>query len=248
MQELVLEEGDDTLAKWMAHYIAEQIVRAEKSEGDEKSDAEKACFDTILKLWSHRSSLPNGKRPFESFESIFRAIESFDPENEHPRFFVRLEDEQKTNKQKRKKQDDRTSEWIDIAKVTDEAARVIIQYSFKQAALNAVDNKIRKWLSESICKIYSDESAAIFRIILATKNTTGERKEQIEVQQNIDAIQSKIDILDAFRETGEFLRTALDADLQEQLRLKSLSDTDQPIKSAGKRKPRKKGKILPTHD
>lgn len=247
VQELGLEEGNDTLARWMAHYAAEQIVRAEKSEGDEKSNAEKACFDTILKLWSHRSALPSGKRPFESFESIFRALKSFDPENEHPRFFVQLEDGQKPNPSKLKKQADETSEWIDVAKVIDKTARVLIQYSFKQAAINAVDPKIKKWLSESIGKIDSEEATTILRIILATENTTEEEKEQLEVQKHIDTIQSKIDMLDAFRETGEVLRKALDADLQEQLRLKSLADIGQPIKATGQRKSQKKGKNLPTH-
>ena len=66
IEELGLDPGVDTLARWMAHYIAEQMTIAENATGDDKIEAEQHCFETILKLWQHRSSLPNGRRPFES--------------------------------------------------------------------------------------------------------------------------------------------------------------------------------------
>ena len=60
VEELGLEPGVDTLARWMAHYIAEKITLAKNAHGDEKIKAEQQCFDAILKLWQHRSRLPNG--------------------------------------------------------------------------------------------------------------------------------------------------------------------------------------------
>lgn len=69
----------DTLTRWMAHYIAEQIIAAESAEVPDKAAAQERCFQTILALWKHRSSMPSGHRPFESFEPILRALEHLDP-------------------------------------------------------------------------------------------------------------------------------------------------------------------------
>ncbi len=71
VNELQLEPGTDTLSKWMAHYVAEKITLAEKMpQGQERIETEKECFETILKLWKHRWSLPSGKWPLETFEPI----------------------------------------------------------------------------------------------------------------------------------------------------------------------------------
>src|SRR5258708_5779936 len=75
VEELGREPNMDTLSRWMAHYVAEQIVIAEKTAGVERASAGERCFRTILALWEHRSSLPPGRRPFESFEPILRALE-----------------------------------------------------------------------------------------------------------------------------------------------------------------------------
>ena len=51
VNELGLESSNDTLSRWMAHYISEKMLLAEKlPEGEEKNKAEKDCFETILKL------------------------------------------------------------------------------------------------------------------------------------------------------------------------------------------------------
>jgi len=73
VQELKLEPGVDTLSKWMAHYITEQIAIAETTTASEKIEADQQCFETILKLWKHRSSLPNNRYPFKNFKPLFQA-------------------------------------------------------------------------------------------------------------------------------------------------------------------------------
>ena len=72
----------------MAHYIANLVTKTEKSAGDEKSVTERECFAAILALWKQRSELPDGSRPFEVLEPVMRAIESLDPENDIPRYFL----------------------------------------------------------------------------------------------------------------------------------------------------------------
>ena len=51
-RELGLDPGVDTLARWIAHYIAEQMEVAGNATGEDKLTAERRCFDAILKLWN----------------------------------------------------------------------------------------------------------------------------------------------------------------------------------------------------
>ena len=75
------------LGRWMAHYVADLIAKAENATGEEGSLNQKKCFDAILALWMHRAAFPSGKRPFEEMEPVVRAIESLDPEDSTPRYF-----------------------------------------------------------------------------------------------------------------------------------------------------------------
>jgi hypothetical protein len=77
VEELGLEPSVDTLGRWMAHYIAELIKKAdETNKPAERRMAMKICCETILRLWKHRSSLPHGARPLGNLESVLNAIEN----------------------------------------------------------------------------------------------------------------------------------------------------------------------------
>lgn len=69
VRELGLEESSDTLSRWMAHHISELIVAAR--ENPARRDE---CAAAILELWSHRAVMPDGHRPFEDVEPIFRLL------------------------------------------------------------------------------------------------------------------------------------------------------------------------------
>jgi hypothetical protein len=71
----------DTLSRWMAHYIAQQIATAEIATGNNKAAAEDECVRSILALWEHRAAFPHDRRPFESFEPILRALDGSIPSN-----------------------------------------------------------------------------------------------------------------------------------------------------------------------
>src|SRR5690606_10299621 len=62
--ELGMEIDCNTPARWLVHYIAENIHKVENSQGEEKTEAERKCVDAIFKLWHHRSELPRGINPF----------------------------------------------------------------------------------------------------------------------------------------------------------------------------------------
>lgn len=44
----------NTPARWLVHYIAENIYKSENCQGEEKEEAERKCVDAIFKLWHHR--------------------------------------------------------------------------------------------------------------------------------------------------------------------------------------------------
>ncbi|MFA0630657.1 hypothetical protein AB4589_23275, partial [Vibrio sp. 10N.222.49.A3] len=78
------QENDlDYITAWMINYLSEQILLAEN--GDE--EAKKQCFNIIIQLWESRSVFPDGTRPFENFEPIFKALDSLSPETVMPRYF-----------------------------------------------------------------------------------------------------------------------------------------------------------------
>jgi hypothetical protein len=93
-----LEQGEhpDTLSRWMAHYTAQLIAKAENSTGIKKKAFEKECFNTILKLWEYKSSFPDGKKPFERFEVIFKTLDKLSPDN-HNNFFYENTKEHETD-------------------------------------------------------------------------------------------------------------------------------------------------------
>lgn len=58
----------------MSHYVAELIAAADRADDDDAAEAKVRAADEILKLWAHRSALPQ-PYPLESFDRIFAAID-----------------------------------------------------------------------------------------------------------------------------------------------------------------------------
>lgn len=161
VDELGLDQTVDTLGRWMAHFVAEKIVDAEAATGEDRPQKMSICADAILKLWAHRSALPNGKRPLEDFEPIFHTLQSLDPDDETPRYFRQarsaIADEDEAVE---------TKKWLDTASGLDYTARILIRYCLTAAAENAVD-KSREWValaSEATAK--DDIDIEIVRIVV----------------------------------------------------------------------------------
>lgn len=140
VEELGLEDSTDTLSRWMAHYIAELIVQAERSTGKEKESIEKGCFEAILKLWEHRGALPGVKQPFVQLHELAQAIESLNPERETPRYF-------RTIRAQEPKEEERegVEDWFKLADGLDYSARILISFCLGNAAHAAMD-KSKEWI------------------------------------------------------------------------------------------------------
>ena len=125
----------------MAHAIAEKMQSADAAQGDARTAVMNDCAELILKVWSHRSELPNGKRPFESFEPIFKVLEALDDQTPRYRYFGGLRDGRASKPEELPD----IQAWVERAKEIDEAARGLVKFCVTKAA-DAAALEGRGWL------------------------------------------------------------------------------------------------------
>jgi hypothetical protein len=212
VKELGLDPGVDTLSRWMAHYIAEQMTIAENSIDDDRITAYKHCFETILNLWLHRSSLPPGMRPFENFDHIFRVLARLDPENSDPFFYRDLLSLSSGTDDPNDDQND-LQQWLNIALGIDQAARVWLEFVFHQAAQEATDEKTRAWLENAINLPVSKDISIIVKLLDEEADRNDETISKPNSQKRIEKLESRIKQLDAFGDFNQQLREAIVAEL-----------------------------------
>ena len=90
VSELGVEEGVDTLQRWMAHHLAELIDKAENgSTAAERIKARKSAAETILKVWKHRALLPGKAYPLASYQDVLKVLDLLRPGDNPFRYFGR---------------------------------------------------------------------------------------------------------------------------------------------------------------
>lgn len=122
VRQLDLNDSVDTLARWMAHTLAEKLVAVESAPPAEKPARQIEAIDLILKLWAHRRDFPRGARPFEDLESQALVLAHLDPNDRNPRFFSPV------NPWEIKGAAPEAKPWLDRALAIDAAARAAIRY------------------------------------------------------------------------------------------------------------------------
>lgn len=140
-----LNLGDDLLAQWMAHVIAERIDAAERASPEARASAQDACRQAIFSLWEHRNSLPSHMRPFRGLEPLLRTLDSLDVDNgARFRYFpLHPSDEELEGAEVSGKQ------LLETAVNLDYTARVLIQYLLSAATQEAAEKAI-PWLDAAI--------------------------------------------------------------------------------------------------
>ena len=68
----------------MAHYLAERMATLDSLRGRERSEAEDAIADHVLRLWEHRHGAALREDPIALSESVERAIARLDPKGLQP--------------------------------------------------------------------------------------------------------------------------------------------------------------------
>ncbi len=207
VEELGLETSVDTLGRWMAHYIAELMTKAENATGAEKSEAKKTCFEAILTLWKHRAVLPSGKRPFEDLEPIVRTIESLDPENDNPRYFPSVRVQMKEGEK-----ECGVDSWLKSANTLDHSARILIRYCLAEAA-RAADDKSEDWVKLAEAAGAEDGIPEIvIRFVSSANDLSAEPDPNAETRRQLE---DRLKRLDGFTRAAEAfvsdLRAKLDA-------------------------------------
>lgn len=206
IKELGEQSEGDTLSRWMAHYIAEQITLAKRENGAAKAQTEQHVFAAIIKLWQHRSFLPRGARPFADFDSIFKTLEQLDPETSSPFYFADFEPEERNSKNSPQIED-----WLKRIRDIDMGARISLEYALHQAALYAADEKTQEWLENALGPFDRGDIPIIIKVVY---EKSAEDPSELEVKVRREKLEGRIKQLDQALAIGNVIRDALVAELQ----------------------------------
>lgn len=201
VKEFGIRPDDDILGRWMAQYIAELIEGVETATADDRPVRLAKCADAILAIWKHRYELPNGKRPFEDFEPIFRAMESLDPDNDTPRYFRSVRDPIDKAEESLE-----CRKWLELADGLDYSAKLLIRYCLEQASQDALGKSL-EWVK--LAEAAGLEDGIEFPVIrfitadgeLANESGTDERARKL--------LEDRINRLNAFKKMADVLASDL---------------------------------------
>lgn len=219
VKELGLDNSVDTLSRWMAHYIAEKIATIERlPDGKEKTEIEKDCFETILKLWEHRWLLPSGNRPLDNFEPLLRLLEKIDPENEdlffyrHPNQLSGIEIDKNNLHHKEIK------EYIATIIQIDRVAKIWINSILHQAANKAKNEETKNFL-ENAANLPNNDDIRVVQTLLDDNISVEyigiDEDGELFKKYQIEELQKRIGELEKFANLNKYLLEKYKKDLSE---------------------------------
>ncbi len=189
VEELELEPGVDTLSRWMAHHVAELIRAADEAGPDDRAEKLEACVSTILLLWDRKHQLPNGRRPFEDFDPILRALENLDPDNVSPRYYREAQAEAG-----RAKLSAKAKELFTVVEGLDYSARMLIRHFLVEAAKTSL-KKSEKWIKLAEAAGLEDQrSSGVIRFLEKERRFLEEEPSEVERK----VLEDRIKRLEAF--------------------------------------------------
>lgn len=165
VDELNLSDGVDTLGKWMAHYIAELIEKAEVSTGEVKERYEKECFESIIKLWNHIEKVPNINVPLARFSNILEVYDKITTKDKFRYFPNKYEDE--------------SNLYLLLAQKADSLAKRIVYLSFSLAILEASEEE-KEWLKFDML----DDVVSLNRIIIDFEDNVERRDGILDIAES----------------------------------------------------------------
>lgn len=205
VEELGPDQEVDTLARWMAHYIAELIKATEAASGEARAARLAECAAAVLDLWKHRSRLPRDRRPLEDLEPILNALQSLDPGSGRTRYYY-----QALHESNEGDESPEVRQWLRIAEQLDDSVKILIRYCLARASRSAID-KTKPWVA--LAEEAGVEEGVEFPVLRFVKSEA-DLLESLELD-NSDRkkIEDRIRRLESFRETSKILL----ADLRERL-------------------------------
>lgn len=146
------------MARWMSHYIAEQMTLAESATGETRTAAQQRCFDMILKLWSKRAAIPGVARPFRNFEPLFEVLERLDLK---PRSFYGI----RSGLWSREEPDGDVAKIVQIVTTIDQTARALIVSFLSVAVSLCKDDSTLGYLKAAQEDMHSADVRAVFHLL-----------------------------------------------------------------------------------
>ncbi len=205
VEELCLDQSVDTLGRWMAHYVAELIHGAETAKEEDKDEKRSQCASAILELWDHHSTMPRGRRPFQDFEAILRALESLDPKNAESRYYWSVR-----NEAAKEQKNTESAAWLEIADGVDHTARLLIRFCLAGAARDAAD-KSMEWVT--LAEAAGKTDVDYLPIIRVISNEVALTDEEVANDEDRKEIEARIERLENFANLAEKLSDRLRAKL-----------------------------------
>lgn len=191
VRQLGLVRETDTLARWMAHHIAELIYDAETAQGDSAIGARLACHDAIIALWTHRAGLPGRAPHSELLDGWTKLLRS----QNASQFFPTMRSSQTTGQAQRSE----TEEYLDIAlklrTMVDPLIRTALHLAV-QAADPAEVEKVRTIAEAQL----EDEETKVTRILIgwSEKRLPESKEMKAEVKKVVeDIVKAAEKILDS---------------------------------------------------
>lgn len=79
VKELKLDDGVDTLGRWMAHHLAELLLATRSADAEERRTAEDRAASLILRLWAQRHVAPLGLNPLAAYAKAAQVLAAIHP-------------------------------------------------------------------------------------------------------------------------------------------------------------------------
>ncbi|RXT59625.1 AVAST type 3 anti-phage proein Avs3b [Pseudomonas syringae] len=197
--ELKLVESTDTLARWMAHYIAELLVRAEHSLPSKREKAQELCARAILDLWAHARTFPAKGKAFESIDLVIETIESLHPNGE-PHYRNNI---WRALNARADSGDSEVKELMMTAFGIDAAARNLIHHVLAHAS-RAAGRDSTEWL-ELAQQLEEEDPLTELRVRIVRD---GQDEEQLK-KHRIEQLENRIAQLEYFTAATQALKTDL---------------------------------------
>ncbi|MBS1595813.1 MAG: hypothetical protein JST90_15985 [Bacteroidetes bacterium] len=217
VKELGLEPGVDTLSKWMAHYVAGKMTDVEQlAHGDGKEQAEKDCFEAILKLWDHRWSFPRQRQPFGNFAPILETLHKLNPESQLPHYF-NSDDRDLMDKVLEGVKETEVEKYSRLCVQIDKTARIWIDFVLHLAALKAKNANTDDYIRNSADLSPNDDVQVILKTVGSDSKNSFEIYNGPDIMKGhkVNVLKRRLSELEQFSKLNELLTAHYKRELED---------------------------------
>lgn len=189
--ELELEHTCETLSKWMAHYLAEQMSEVESAKSQRQREvAQSKCCEIILRIWEKRRWLPGSAKPLGHIEEALKALIAMQSKQNGYSDLLTSE----------RSADD--NPWFEFTEKTHDIESRMLRISFLTGLLENNFGAEKQWVYEHGDALSEDERKLIqsldswFNLKLQfSTETDSKSKEKLPPKERADLVLQELDAL-----------------------------------------------------